>query len=113
MMIYMIHTEFGLKFISTMRKLKFHEQKLLKKVNFYDWKVESDKRESKVMHRYHLQDRQDYTHYNHIAGLVTSLISKLKKLPADDPFRIKATEQLLEKLYSMGLINSRDKIEVA
>lgn len=78
-----------------MRKLKFHEQKLLKKVNFYDWKVEADKRESRVIHRYHLQDRQDYTHYNRIVGLVTALIHKLKQLSPDDPFRIKATEQLL------------------
>ena len=90
-----------------MRKLKFHEQKLLKKVNFYDWKMETDKRESKVMHRYHIQDRQDYSHYNKIAGLVTSLIHKLKQLPPDDSFRIKATEQLLHKLHSMGLINSK------
>jgi U3 small nucleolar ribonucleoprotein protein IMP3 len=96
-----------------MRKLKFHEQKLLKKVNFYDWKAESDKRESKVMHRYHLQDRQDYTHYNKICGLVTGLICKIKQLPFDDPFRIKATEQLLEKLFNMGVINSRENVEVA
>lgn len=96
-----------------MRKLKFHEQKLLKKVNFYDWKVEADKRESKVMHRYHIQDRQDYNHYNRIAGLVTSLIHKLKQLPADDPFRIKAAEQLLLKLHAMGLLPSRDNIEGA
>jgi U3 small nucleolar ribonucleoprotein protein IMP3 len=40
-----------------MRKLKHHEQKLLKKVNFYDWKVESDRRETRVIHRYHLQKR--------------------------------------------------------
>ena len=65
------------------------------------------------MHRYHLQDRQDYTHYNKVAGLVTALINKLKQLPPDDPFRIKATEQLLDKLHGMGLINSKDKIEVA
>lgn len=90
-----------------MRKLKFHEQKLLKKVNFYDWKVEADKRESRVMHRYHLQDRQDYTHYNKIAGLVTALIAKIKQLPPDDSFRIKATEQLLQKLHNLGLINSK------
>ena len=90
-----------------MRKLKFHEQKLLKKVNFYDWKVEADKRESKVMHRYHLQNRQDYTHYNRICGLVTALIHKIKLLPFDDPFRIKATEQLLQKLHAMGLISSK------
>ena len=90
-----------------MRKLKFHEQKLLKKVNFYDWKVEANKRESRVMHRYHLQDRQDYTHYNKIAGLVTALIAKIKQLPPDDSFRIKATEQLLQKLHNLGLINSK------
>lgn len=78
-----------------MRKLKFHEQKLLKKVNFYDWKVEADKRESRVIHRYHLQNREDYSHYNRICGLVTALITKIKQLPFDDPFRIKATEQLL------------------
>jgi U3 small nucleolar ribonucleoprotein protein IMP3 len=39
--------------------------------------------------------------------MVTSLISKVKLLPPDDEFRIKATEQLLEKLYNMGVINSR------
>ena len=59
------------------------------------------------MHRYHLQDRQDYTHYNKIAGLVTALISKIKQLPPDDSFRIKATEQLLQKLHNLGLINSK------
>ena len=86
---------------------------MLKKVNFYDWKVEADKRESRIMHRYHLQDRQDYTHYNKIAGLVTALISKLKQLSPDDPFRIKATEQLLHKLHNLGLINSKENIDVA
>jgi U3 small nucleolar ribonucleoprotein protein IMP3 len=86
---------------------------LLKKVNFYDWKVEADKRESRVMHRYHLQDRQDYSHYNKIAGLVTALVHKLKQLPADDLFRMKATEQLLQKLYNMGLVKSKDSVEQA
>lgn len=65
------------------------------------------------MHRYHLQDRQDYTHYNKIAGLVTALVHKLKQLPPDDAFRIKATEQLLLKLYNMGLISKKDDIEHA
>ena len=45
--------------------------------------------------------------------MVTSLISKIKQLPFDDAFRIKATEQLLEKLYNMGVINSKENIEVA
>lgn len=65
------------------------------------------------MHRYHLQNREDYSHYNKICGYVTSLISKIKQLPPDDTFRIKATEQLLEKLYNMGIISNRENIQVA
>lgn len=46
-----------------MRELKFHEKKLLKKVNFFDWKNENNLHELKVVRRYHLQDREDYTKY--------------------------------------------------
>jgi len=45
------------------RKLKFHEQKLLKKVNFLDWKNERNLHEIQVVRRYHLQDREDYTRF--------------------------------------------------
>jgi U3 small nucleolar ribonucleoprotein protein IMP3 len=31
-------------------------------------------------------------------------VSKLKELPADDPYRIRVTEKLLAKLHGMGLI---------
>lgn len=43
-----------------MRKLKFHEKKLLKKVNFLEWKRESGCREAFVMQRYHVSGRDDY-----------------------------------------------------
>ena len=43
-----------------MRKLKHHEQKLLKKVNFFDWKKEDDLREIQILRRYHIQRREDY-----------------------------------------------------
>ena len=39
--------------------------------------------------------------------MVTALICKIKQLPPDDGFRIKATEQLLHKLHHMGIINNR------
>lgn len=47
-----------------MRKLKFHEKKLLKKVNFLEWKREGGHREAHVMHRYHVTGRDDYKKYN-------------------------------------------------
>jgi hypothetical protein len=69
-----------------MRQLKHHEQKLLKKVNFFQWKAENNVREIKVLRRYHVQDRDDYVRYNKLAGLVTKLTSQLKDLPHDVSF---------------------------
>ena len=36
--------------------------------------------------------------YNKMAGMATRLVAKLKELPADDPVRIRVTDQLLDKL---------------
>jgi hypothetical protein len=46
-----------------MRPLKFHEQKLLKKVNFLEWKKEDRHREGSVIQRYLLTHRDDYKKY--------------------------------------------------
>jgi hypothetical protein len=43
-----------------MRQLSHHEQKLLKKVDFLQWKSTENVREVKVMRRYHIQKREDY-----------------------------------------------------
>jgi U3 small nucleolar ribonucleoprotein protein IMP3 len=66
-----------------MRDLKHHEQKLLKKVNFLQWKSDQNIREIKIMRRYHVQSRDDYIKYNKLAGHITSLTNKLKELPHD------------------------------
>lgn len=44
-----------------MRQLKFHEQKLLKKVDFINWEADNNIHELKVMRKYHIQKREDYT----------------------------------------------------
>jgi len=93
-----------------MRKLKFHEQKLLKKVNFLEWKSENGQREVEVMRRYHIQDRDDYKKYNKLCGMVTRLTNVIKKLDARDRVRQELTEQLLEKLYNMGVIPTKKSL---
>lgn len=42
------------------RKLKYHEQKLLKKVDFISWEVDNNLKEVQVMKRYRIQKREDY-----------------------------------------------------
>jgi len=96
-----------------MRQLKHHEKKLLRKVDLYSWKHEDNLRVAKILRRYHIQDRNDYTSYNRICGMVTQLAAKLKTLPADDTFRIAMTEQLLQKLHDLGVINTTSSLQKA
>lgn len=95
-----------------MRKLKFHEQKLLKKVNLYSWKKEDNERETKILRRYYIQDPEDYTKYNKLCGNITKLVSGLRKLPIQDEFRKNVSELLLKKLYHMGIISSYTSLEI-
>jgi U3 small nucleolar ribonucleoprotein protein IMP3 len=94
-----------------MRKLKHHEQKLLKKVDFL-WQREQNVREIKILRRYHIQDREDYVRYNKIAGHITKLVARLRKLDSADPYRAKMTDQLLDKLYDMGFITTKKSLAV-
>lgn len=91
----------------SMRKLKYHEEKFLKKTDFLNWKKDSNLKEIAVLRRYHVQDREDYAKYNKIVGQVTKLVAKLKTLKQDDEYRVLKTEQLAAKLYEMGLVNAR------
>ncbi|KNA12233.1 hypothetical protein SOVF_127330 [Spinacia oleracea] len=95
-----------------MRKLKFHEGKLLKKVNILEWKREGGHRESSVMQRYHITDRDDYKKYNSLCRMAQKLVSILKQMDHKDPARIEMTDNLLEKLYNMGVIPNRKSLAV-
>jgi|Transcript_24833 U3 small nucleolar ribonucleoprotein protein IMP3 len=93
-----------------MRILKHHEKKLLKKVDFLEWKSENGAREVQVMRRYHVQDRDDYKKYNKLCGMVTRLVSVLKKMDSRDPVRVALTEQLLQKLYALSVVPTKKSL---
>eukprot|EP00435_Cladocopium_sp_Y103_P010843 s1873_g2.t2 len=79
-------------------------ERLLKKVNFYDWKSTKNVRESQILRRYQIEDREDYTKYQKVAKLIMMLCARLRKLKSSDEDRIKMTEILLDKLYSLVVI---------
>ncbi|KAF3337863.1 U3 small nucleolar ribonucleoprotein IMP3-like protein [Carex littledalei] len=93
-----------------MRKLKYHEKKLLKKVDFLDWKSEHGHREALVNRRYHLTERDDYKKYSTICRGVQKLINTIKQMDPRDPFRVQMTDSLVEKLYNMGVIPSKKSL---
>lgn len=89
------------------RKLKFHEQKLLKKVDFIQWKKDDTIRENKILRKYHIQKREDYTKYNRLTGSIIQLATKIKDLGPKDPFRGDSIDKLMLKLYNLGLIHDK------
>ena len=94
-----------------MRRLDNKEKKLLRKTDLYGWNEKGNPNETKIVRMYRLEDREDYPRYNRICGLITKLTNMLKTLKPDDPFRIKISEQLLDKLHSIGLISKRNSLQ--
>ncbi|XP_071992728.1 U3 small nucleolar ribonucleoprotein protein IMP3 [Engystomops pustulosus] len=94
------------------RKLKYHEQKLLKKVDFINWEVDNNVHELKVLRKYHLDRREDYTIYNKLSRNVRELAAKIKDLEEKDPFRSQSTAKLLEKLYALGLVPTKQSLQL-
>uniref|UniRef100_A0A3Q3QC29 U3 small nucleolar ribonucleoprotein protein IMP3 n=1 Tax=Monopterus albus TaxID=43700 RepID=A0A3Q3QC29_MONAL len=94
------------------RKLKYHEQKLLKKVDFINWEVDNNLHEVKVLRKYRIEKREDYTKYNKLSRNIRDLAQKIRDLDERDGFRAQCTHQLLEKLYSIGLIPTRQNLSL-
>lgn len=92
------------------RKLKHHEQKLLKKVDFINWEVDNNLHEVKVLRRFRIEKREDYTKYNKLSRNIRDLAQKIRDLDEKDGFRAQSSHRLLEKLYSTGLIPTKQNL---
>jgi len=88
------------------RKLKHHEQKLLRKVDFINYPSDPTHRSAAVIRRYSVSNPADYASYNRLAGSLRQLAHRLSLLPAESQFRRKQEDLLLEKLHDMGLLGT-------
>jgi len=96
-----------------MRKLRYHERKLLKKVDFVNWSLDNNVHEAQVIGRFKLKGHDEYTAYNKLSREIRELARQIKALDPKEPFRIEATRQMLEKLYKMGIIPTKQSLELA
>ncbi|KAI6238380.1 hypothetical protein M3Y99_00688600 [Aphelenchoides fujianensis] len=103
------------------RKLKHHEQKLLKKVDFIDWK-DNNLQENKILARFSIRKREEYTYYNKLSRqmgslrsipliLLRELAAKLKEMPDKNPNKKVFVRQLLGKCFDIGIIPTADTLE--
>jgi U3 small nucleolar ribonucleoprotein protein IMP3 len=90
-----------------MRNLKYHEQKLLKKVNFLEWKKTNTTREQLVTGKYLLKGRDEYKKYNLVVGLIRKLAETLSRLKDNDPTKLVISKKLINLLYDTGIIKEK------
>ena len=57
------------KFAKMVRKLKYHEKKLLRKTDFITYKQDNGHRDKEVIRRYNIQKPENYAKYNRICGV--------------------------------------------
>jgi U3 small nucleolar ribonucleoprotein protein IMP3 len=86
------------------RKLKHHEQRLLRKVDFVNYPSDATHRASAVIRRYSLSNPSDYSSYSRLAGSIRQLAHRLALLPPDSQFRQKHEDLILEKLHDVGVL---------
>lgn len=94
-----------------MRALKFHEQKLLKKTNFLEWKKTNTTREQMVTSKYLLKSRDEYKRYNLVVGMIKKLAETLSRLSDNDPTKIAVSKKLINLLYDAGLILNKKLVD--
>lgn len=86
-----------------MRKLKYHEQKILKKVDFVNWR--HNIKEVAIMRRYNI-DRHEYQAYLKLSIDIKQVAQAIIDVK-DESVRTRLSQMLTDKLYSMGLIKTR------
>lgn len=100
------------------RELKHHEQKLLKKVDFLNWKSDGVSPEYKeyilkTIQKYQLKDQKEFFNYQKIATQINNSLQSIKEL--DDKiyrdFKVDQLVMLGKKLFDMGILDSEAEIE--
>lgn len=86
-----------------MRKLKYHEKKILKKVDFVNWT--HNVKEVAIMRRYNVS-RQEYQSYLRLCLEIKQISQSIIDLK-DEAVRNRLADMLTDKLQSMGLIHTK------
>ncbi|KAG8126658.1 hypothetical protein E2320_021755 [Naja naja] len=111
----LFHEVLAIEEKNMVRKLKFHEQKLLKKLDLVNWEAASGNlAELRVLRRFRIQRREDYTRYNQLSRAVREVARRIRDLgdvPESAGFRSRSTAALLDKLYAMGVVPSKSSLE--
>ncbi|RLM73599.1 40S ribosomal protein S4-like protein isoform 1 isoform X2 [Panicum miliaceum] len=95
-----------------MRKLAFHEQKLLRRTSFLVYKPEKGHREGRVTHattssRGTTTRSSTRSLYNGICLMVQKQVNIIRQMDPRGPFRIEMADMLLDKLRRLATVMTK------
>ncbi|KAM9949105.1 hypothetical protein ACTFIY_005554 [Dictyostelium cf. discoideum] len=97
--------------MSHTRKLKYHEEKLLKKTNFKHYRRENQK-DVENIGRFGLKGKEEYAEYTKLVAQYKHVLKEISDLSDQDPVKQKLLSDLSEKLYNMGVIDLKQPSEL-
>ncbi|KAH0576546.1 U3 small nucleolar ribonucleoprotein IMP3 [Spironucleus salmonicida] len=86
-----------------MRKLKYHEKKLLKHSDPFSWDTDRNMNIYNLMGKYCIRSDQQALKYLQTAKKVKSVAEKLTELPKNDEVRRDMTQRLAKLLFELGV----------
>lgn len=97
-----------------MRKLKYHEQRLLRKTNFLEWRNTDTRNEHFYISRYFITEREDYYIYKKLVRIIRQLAESIASLPdSNSAAKERYAHALVSRLHAHGLIENKQLVECA
>ncbi|ELP93847.1 U3 small nucleolar ribonucleoprotein IMP3, putative [Entamoeba invadens IP1] len=91
------------------RKLKYHEEKLMKKTDFINWKLDNGPLKAAIMRKYFIHSEKEYGSYLQVSYAIVALAKSIAKLPKTDEFRMVLTRRLCDALFDLGVIDLKEQ----
>eukprot|EP01027_Heterolobosea_sp_BB2_P027471 GEZU01042882.1.p1 GENE.GEZU01042882.1~~GEZU01042882.1.p1 ORF type:complete len:186 (+),score=47.19 GEZU01042882.1:71-628(+) len=89
-----------------MRVLAYHEKKLLKKVNFMQYKNDRTPEDTKLIQRYRLKDIEELDKYKRLCHKIKKTVGKIMKVE-DNSYRQSRLQIIIDKLYDLGVLRNK------
>ncbi|EPR79714.1 S4-like ribosomal protein [Spraguea lophii 42_110] len=90
-----------------MRKLRYHEQRLLRKLNFTNWPI-SNAHEQQTLSKYYIEHKETYYHYKKLVSLIKKISTQIV---LQNKNKAPITNTLINRLYNLNLIKNKKLVD--
>lgn len=95
-----------------MRKLKYHEQRLLRKTNFIEWQGDKTPIEQTICSKYYISDLNIFYKYSNLVKQIRLTAKNISKMKNEEK-KILYTKRLTKNLFNLGVISKPSLLQAS